>query len=173
MIRYAFELWEQSLNDTTRFMKVLVSLNLHMKTWVTLFSVNSKSIHKEGLKEKPMIWSDIFRWKFEILELLLDSYTIHLWLVFLNPFGESVLKFSEPEFGIPCPFNVFIGIWHIRYFFFIFSQPSERPALKMYIIWYKTEKSLMLGNQFPVLFLCKLKHMSVYFIQNGAKINCK
>ena len=36
--------------------------------WVTLVSVNSKSIHQS--KQKPIIWSDIFCWKFECLELL-------------------------------------------------------------------------------------------------------
>ena len=36
--------------------------------WIILVSVNSKSIHQS--KQKPMIWSDIFCWKFEYLELL-------------------------------------------------------------------------------------------------------
>ena len=36
--------------------------------WVIHVSVNSKSIHQS--KQKPIIWSDIFCWKFEYLELL-------------------------------------------------------------------------------------------------------
>ena len=50
----------------------------------------------------------------------------------------------------------------------------ERPALEVHIAWCKTgiynlsEKvSLMLDNPFIILFLCNLKHVSLYFIQNS------
>ena len=36
--------------------------------WVILVSVNSESIHQS--KQKPIIWSDILRWKFKDLEFL-------------------------------------------------------------------------------------------------------
>ena len=54
-----------------------------------------------------------------------------------------------------------------------FAQPSyellERPALRMHILWCRTDicscklsakVSLMLDNPFPVLSLCKLNHIS-------------
>ena len=42
---------------------------IHFVTpWVILVSVNSKSILQS--EQNPIIWSDIFRWKFEVLELL-------------------------------------------------------------------------------------------------------
>ena len=58
----------------------------------------------------------------------------------------------------------------------------ERPAWKMDILWCRTDicswkisanVSLVLDNPFTVPFLCKLKHISVYFIQNSMKITCK
>ena len=77
--------------------------------------------------------------------------------------------------------------WHLTHQeFFIYvlcSCPSlklERKALKMHIIWFKTDicsgkisanVSLMLGNPFLVPFLCKFKHISVYFMLNSMKIN--
>ena len=36
--------------------------------WVILVSVNSKCIYQ--LKQKPIVWNNIFCWKFECLELL-------------------------------------------------------------------------------------------------------
>ena len=66
-----------------------------------------------------------------------------------------------------------------------FAQPSyelERPALKMHILWCTTDicsckstakVSLKLDNSFPVPSLCKLKHVSVYFIQISTKITWK
>ena len=36
--------------------------------WVVLSIVNSKNF--EQSKQKPATWSDIFRWTFEVLELL-------------------------------------------------------------------------------------------------------
>ena len=66
-----------------------------------------------------------------------------------------------------------------------FAQPSyelERPALKMHILWCRTDicscklsakVSLMLDNPFPVPSLCKLNHVSVCFIQISTKSTCK
>ena len=57
----------------------------------------------------------------------------------------------------------------------------ERPVLKMYILWCRTnicscklsaKVSLMLENPFPVPCLCKLNHISVCFIQISTKITC-
>ena len=130
-------------------------------TWVIVFSVNSKSIHQ--LKQKPIIWSDIFHCKFEVLECCVNL-TLELHVVI---------------------YNILIGIWHIRYFVFIFCQTRlklEIPAMKMHILWCRTDiwslkfsvkVSLMLDNPFPAQFLCKLKHISFYFIQNCKKITCK
>ena len=68
-------------------------------------------------------------------------------------------------FFMPCSYKI---TWHIKYFFF-----------KIHILWCGTdtcslelpvEVSLMSNNPFPVPFLCKLKHTSVYFIQNSMKI---
>ena len=62
--------------------------------------------------------------------------------------------------------------------FFIFC-----PALKMHILWCRTDicscklsakVSLMLDNLFPVPSLCKLNHTSICFIQiSTTKITCK
>ena len=58
----------------------------------------------------------------------------------------------------------------------------ERTALKMHILWCRTDicscklsakVSLMLDNPFPVPSLCKLNHISVCFIQISTKITCK
>ena len=66
-----------------------------------------------------------------------------------------------------------------------FAQSSyelERQALKMHILWCRTDicsfklsakVSLMLDNPFPVPHLCKLNHISVCFIQISTKITCK
>ena len=66
-----------------------------------------------------------------------------------------------------------------------FAQPSyelERPALKMHILWCRTDicscklsakVSLMLDNPFPVPSLCKLNHISFCFIQISMRITCK
>ena len=54
----------------------------------------------------------------------------------------------------------------------------ERPALKMRILWCRSDicscklsakVSLMLDNPFPVPSLCKLNHISVCFIQISTK----
>ena len=37
---------------------------------------------------------------------------------FLYTFDEYIFKFCKHEFGITCCFNILIGIWHIRSFFF-------------------------------------------------------
>ena len=59
------------------------------------------------------------------------------------------------------------------------SLKLERPALKIRILWCRTDScswklsakvSLMLDDPFPVSFLCKLKHTSVHFIQKSMKI---
>ena len=69
-------------------------------------------------------------------------------------------------------------------FYLYFTQPSyelERPALKMHILWCRTDicswklsakVSLMLDNPFLVPSLCKLNHISVCFIQISTKITC-
>ena len=58
----------------------------------------------------------------------------------------------------------------------------ERSALKMHILWYRTDicsckiyakVSLMLCNSFPVPSHCKLNHISICFIQISTKITCK
>ena len=66
-----------------------------------------------------------------------------------------------------------------------FAQQSyelERPALKMHILWCRTDicscklsakVSLMLDNPFPVPSLCKLNHISLCFIQISTKITWK
>ena len=49
--------------------------------WVILFSVNNKSVHQQ--KQKPIIWSDIFRWKFRIFRItVLAANIIHPWITF-------------------------------------------------------------------------------------------
>ena len=66
-----------------------------------------------------------------------------------------------------------------------FAQQSyelERPALKMHILWCRTDicsckhsakVSFMLDNPFPVPSFCKLNHISVCFIKISTKITCK
>ena len=67
-----------------------------------------------------------------------------------------------------------------------FAQPSyellERPALRMHILWCRTDicscklcakVSLVLDNPFPVPSLCKLNHISICFILISTKISCK
>ena len=58
------------------------------------------------------------------------------------------------------------------------SFKLKRPVLKMDILWCRTDicswkisvnLSLMLENPFLVPFLCKFKHISVYFILNSMK----
>ena len=68
--------------------------------------------------------------------------------------------------------------WH-------FTQPPlklDRPALKIHIVWCRTDICswklsakvlLMLSSQFPVLFLSKLKHISDFFTQKSMRITCK
>ena len=78
-----------------------------------------------------------------------------------------------------------IGIWHIRYFFFIFYPAiiwTWLETLRMYIFWCRTDiwsckfsakVSLVLVISFPVPSLCKLNHISVCFIQISTKITYK
>ena len=99
--------------------------------------------------------------------------------------ADKYLNYVNLSFGIECCFNILIWIWHIRYFFVIFAQPSyerERPVLKMHILWCSrgdilsskpSGKLPMLGNPFPIAFLCKLNRISVWFIQISTKITCK
>ena len=58
----------------------------------------------------------------------------------------------------------------------------ERPALKMRILWCRSDicscklsakVSLMLDNPFPLPSLCKFNHISVCFIQISSKITSK
>ena len=69
---------------------------------------------------------------------------------------------------------------------FLYILPSHhmnlRPALKMLILWCRTDicscklsakVSLMLDNPFPVSCLCKLNHISVSFIQISTKTTYK
>ena len=84
-------------------------------------------------------------------------------------------------------FNILIGIWHIRYFFFsyilfcpavIWTWETSIEDWKMFIRWCRTDicsckvsekVSLMLENPFLVPFLRKLNHISVCFIQISTK----
>ena len=56
------------------------------------------------------------------------------------------------------------------------------PALEMRLLWSRTgicgwnvsvKESLMLGDPFSVLFLCNLKYISLYFIQNSMHVTSK
>ena len=97
--------------------------------------------------------------------------------------NKSFFKLCKLEFGIACCFNILIGIWYIGYFFLYFAQQSyklERWALKMHILWCRTDicncklsakVSLMLDNPFLIPCLCKLNHISVCFIQISTKWN--
>ena len=126
---HKYDLWAQSVKWYTIY-KIFEGLGIIylVTAWVILVSVNSKSFHQS--KQKPTIWSDIFRWKFEVLELLcyLHTYIIHLWLRFSASFWWINLKFYKLEFGIACCFNILVGIWHIRYFFYIL--PSHHLNLR-------------------------------------------
>ena len=77
-------------------------------------------------------------------------------------------------------FEILIGTWQIRYFFFTFCPAIMRiwetsiEDWKMLIRWCRTnicscklsaKVSLMLDNPFLVPSLCKLNHISVCFIQ--------
>ena len=82
-------------------------------------------------------------------------------------------------------FNILIGIWHIRYFFFTFcpaiiwTWETSLEDWKMLIRWCRTDicsckpsakVSLMLDNPFLVPSLCKLNHyISVCFIKISTK----
>ena len=82
-----------------------------------------------------------------------------------------------------CCFNILIGIWHIRYFFFTFILPSHhmnlRPALEnahtmvlrtgIFSCKFSVKVSLMLDNLFLVPSRCKLNHISLCFIQISTK----
>ena len=66
-----------------------------------------------------------------------------------------------------------------------FAQQSyelERPALKMHILWWRTDICscklsakvfLMLDNPFPVPSLCNWNHINIFFIQISTKITYK
>ena len=89
-------------------------------------------------------------------------------------------KLCKREFEIACCFNILIGIWHTRYFFFMFC-----PA----IIWTRetslscrtdicscklsAKLSLMLDNPFSVPSFWKLSQISIWFIQISTKFTCK
>ena len=104
---------------------------------------------------------------------------------FMHPFDEQIFKLCKLKFGIVCCFNILVGIRHIRYFFCIFCTSYyklERPAFKMPILWWRTDicacklsakVSLTLGNPFSVPSLCKLNHITVYFIQISTNFTCK
>ena len=81
--------------------------------------------------------------------------------------------------------TILTGIWHIRYFFFIFClviiwtwDTNLVDALR----WCRTDissctlsakVSLVLDNLFPAPSLFKLNHINVCFIQISTKITCK
>ena len=92
------------------------------------------------------------------------------------------------EFGVACCFNILIGIWHIRYFFFTFcpaiiwTWETSIEDWKMLIRWCRTDicscklsakVSLMLDNPFLVPSLYKLNHISLCFIQISTKSPAK
>ena len=101
----------------------------------------------------------------------------------MHNFDEWIFKLCKLEFWIACYLYILIGIWHIiRYFFYIFPAiyELERPAWWTYFGSELTfaaanilQNVLMLGNPFPVRSLCKLKHISVFFIQISTNITCK
>ena len=81
-------------------------------------------------------------------------------------------------------FNILIGIWRIRYFFFTFcpaiiwTWETSIEDWKIFIRWCRTDicscrlfekVSFMLENPFLVPSLCKLNDISVYFIQISTK----
>ena len=75
--------------------------------------------------------------------------------------------------------NCMFGELHVASTFWL---GSERPALKKHILWCRTdtysynlsaEVSLMLDNPFPVPSLCKLNHISAFFINISTKSSCK
>ena len=105
--------------------------------WVILFIVNSKSFHQS--KQKPTIWSDIFCWKFEVLELLFRY--IH---------NSSLVRFSAPFWWISS-INLSLEL-HVVSTFWLESDTSgtfslyyeqsslklERSVSKMQIFWCRT-----------------------------------
>ena len=101
---------------------------------------------------------------------------------------KSLIKLCKLEFQIACCFNILIGIWHIRYFFFTFSPAiiwtweTSLEDWKMLILWCRTDicsyklsakVSLKLDNPYPVPSLCKLNHISICFFQISTEITCK
>ena len=95
-LKYTYDLWAHSVKWYYKIFDGLGIIYL-VTPWVILFSVNSKSIHSS--KQKSIIWSDVFRWKFGVLELLI----IQLWLVFLH-------RFNSVKFRILL--NVFSLVFH-------------------------------------------------------------
>ena len=82
-------------------------------------------------------------------------------------------------------FNILIGIWHIRYFFFTFILPSHHMNLRdqnahtlvqrtdIFSCKFSVKVSLMLDNSFLVPSLCKLNHINLCFIQISTKSPAK
>ena len=60
-LQYTYDLWEVKPQNYIGFI-------YFVRPWVIILSVSSKSIHQSKLK--LTIWSDIFPWKLEVLELL-------------------------------------------------------------------------------------------------------
>ena len=94
------------------------------------------------------------------------------------------MKLCKIEFGVACSLGILLGIWHIRFFFFTFCSAiiwiweTSLDNWKMLIRWCRTEIcsyklsakiSFMLGNPVLLPSLCKLNHISVWFIQISTK----
>ena len=118
--------------------------------------------------------------KMGISKILNNSF-IWFFFIIIN-FEKWVYKAMRVFFA--CCFNILIGIWHIRYFFFTFypaiiwTWETSLEDWKMLIRWCRTDicscklsakVSLMLDNPFLVPSLCKLNHISVCFIQISTK----
>ena len=72
--------------------------------------------------------------------------------------------------------------YQVRLYFAQALLKPERPAFKIHRLWCRIDIcswklsakiSLMLDNPFPVPFLCKLNHTSLYFIPESMRITCK
>ena len=149
-------------------------------TWVILFCVNSKGIHQ--FKQKPIIWSNIFHWKFEVQESYIHSYILFWWILWKKVLQESS---KNLRLGLQAVSSFWLDSDTSGTISLYFSQPSlkfERSALKIHILRCKTDiyswklsakVTSMLDNPFPVSFLCKLKHIKIYFIQSSMQITSK
>ena len=116
---------------------------------------------------------------------VLATYIDHLWQAFLHPLMNRFLNLVNLSLETHVVLTFWLESDTSGTFSLFLAQPSLKikiPVLKIHILWCRTDicswklskkVSLMLVNPFPVTFLCKLKHISVYFIQNSMKLACK